>query len=555
MKIVKIALMSSALIFSLGMGGCSSSDTTDTPVTGGTGTLPDNNTTDPGGGEDPVAGVSSLGIYLAESNETNKDGYEFYTHPVYVGSTLYAREYRPTYSTTIAMKVVGYDLSLFTADTNLSDLLSETVYEQEGPNYTNARFNQRYYDIAEMDGALYFSTFPENVDTLAQSSYIKYDITSNSKLYHQKATPIMGEQLNTTFDLARGWYMPFNNDQYMGVVEAATVKVFHTNDGSFYKYGASSQYDYFGGGASGDQSSPPPVGDNDRFYFADSNLYNVSYLSNVVDYGDRRYYDDPEYKVNDILEDFKAKYSGTKDYTLANYNGDAIGAIAPLVIEGSTIYLTATLAYDNSEGNRQRDLYLLEYDKNSQLQEIYLLGSQDAPGFFFDANHIYKYGDNLYFKFRSNNKSEFCSYNVTTHSYNYKVVIGDHPHASFQDLPWTAYAITGDTVIIPERVKPAHYDIDDYETTYDYDFVFKIIDLDDGTLVKTLQHKDLMGLVYNEGAHIKDVYSDANSVYFTGTKWTSDTQHNIIIKIDSNNTVLFSRYRFDAHHTGVITDN
>ena len=555
MQIVKITLMSSVLILSLGLGGCSDSDTTSTPVPG---TNPDKNTTKPGNNDDNTTGsISSAGIYMAESKETDKNGYEFYTHPVYIGSTLYAREYRFSYSTTIAMKVVGYDLSRFTADSNLSDLLSETVYEQEGPNYTHARFNQRYYDIAEVGGALYFSTLPKDINTSSQSSYIKYDIASRSQIYHQQGTPLKGKYLNTTFDLARGWFIPFSNDQYMGVVEDAVVKVFNVSDGSYYKYGTSSQYDYFGRGDGGGSytNGLPPVGDNDHFYFADSKFYNVSYLSNVVDYGDRDYNNDPEYKVRDILEDVKANYSGSKEYTLANYNGDASGAISPLVVEGDTIYLIASMAYDNSEGYRLHDLYLLEYDKTSTLQEMYLLGEQHKIGASFDATHVYKYGDNLYFKFRSDSKSEFCSYDLTTHAYNYKKVIGNHTNSSYQDHVWITYAITGDTVIIPEKVKPADYDVDDSETTYYYDLVFTVLNLNDGTVVKTLKHKEFMKLGSNDGVYLKGIYSDANSVYFTGTKWTRTTQHNVIVKIDSNNSVHFSRFRFDAHHTGVIIDD
>ena len=551
MQIAKIALMSSALILGLGLGGCSSSDTTDTPAAGG-GTLPGNNIKQPGA-KDPVAEVSSLGIYMAESNESTKKGYEFYTGPLYIDSKLYTRLYRPFDGTMdAAMKVVAYDLSSFNADMNISEIPTEVLYNQVGPNFTNARFNQRYYDMAEVDSALYFSTMPENIDTLSQSSYIKYDMISKSEVYHQRGIPVEGKNLDKIFDLARGWFMPFGNNNYMGVVEDAIVKAFNISDGSFYKYGV---YDYLGMGANAGSygNGVPPVGTEDRFYSVSSKLFNVSYLSNQVDYGVRDFNNDPEYKVNDILTDFLTKYSGSKVYKLANYNGDASGAISPLVIDDTTIYLSATLAYDDSEGYRQRDLYLMEYDKNSQLQEVYLLGSQDNAGFFFDATHTYKYGDNLYFKFRLNNKSEFCSYNLNTHTYNYKIAIGNH--SGFSDSPVTSYAITGGTVVIPEIVRPSDYDPNDSDTIYDYDFVFKVINIVDGSVIKTLHHKDLMGLTYNSGASIKSTYVDENGVYFIGSKWTRNTQHNIIVKIDSvGNTVDFSRYRVDARHTGVITN-
>ncbi len=541
MQIVKIALMSSALIFSLGMGGCSSSDTTSAASNNGGTTTPP-----PDDGSGSTIGQSSEGIYLAESNETDKNGYEFYTHPVYIGSMLYTREYRAFgFGIDVGMKVVGYDLSRFTADSNLSDLLSETVYEQEGPNYTDAQFNQRYYDIAEVNGALYFSTLPKDVDTLSQSSYIKYDIASGNQVYHQKGTPLTGEQLDTTFDLARGWFLPFSDDNYMGIVEEAVVKVFHTINGDFYKDG---NYDYLGlASTSGTQEyGQPPVGDNFTFFFADSKLYNVRFFSNDVDYGVRDFANDPGFKVHDILTDVNTN-SAAKVYRSANRNG-SVGALAPLVLDGIKLYCIATAEYDDSEGYTKRDLYLLEYDKSSVLQNISLL-DEEKSGAFFDATHVYKYGNNLYFKHRQDNESKFCSYNLTTHSYNYKVDINNN--WSFIDIPEVAYAITNSTVIIPEKVESATY-----ATDYTYDLVFKVVDLANGSVIKTLHHKELMGLGGKLGARVSDAYSDGDAVYFIGSKWTDETQHNIIVKIDSpSNTIHFSRYRFDAHLTGVITNN
>ena len=552
MHLINISLISSILILGFGLSGCSGDTTEAAPATQSDPSTTGNSDPTTGDTTTPEVLTSSAGIYLAESNESTRTGYAFYTHPLYLDSKLYVRMYRGLdFGVEVGMKVLSYDLSGFNADRDMSTIPTEILYDQVGPAYTHARFNQRYYDIAEVDNALYFSTLPENEDTLSQSSYIKYDIASGSEVYHQRETPLIDEHFNTTFDLARGWFLPFSNNQYMGVVEEGIAKVFNTNDGSFYKEGV---YDYLGGPSSGSSGDNlPPVGTENRFYGVSSSFYSISYLSNHVDYGYRDFTADPEYIVNDILADFLTKYTGSKTYTLANYNGDGSGAISPLVIDGNTIYLIATLAYDNSGGYRQRDLYLMEYDTNAQLQEIHLLGAQSGPGFSFDATHVYKYGSNLYFKFRSNNASEFCSYNLNSHTYNYKVNIGNH--VGFADYPWTAYAITGSTVIIPEKVRPDNYDPNVFETTYVYDFVFKVINITDGTVIKTLHHKDMMGLVTNEGVYIKDVYVDANGVYFTGMKWTRTTHHNIIVKIDSSgNTVDFSRHRANAHYTGVITN-
>lgn len=505
---------------------------------------------------EPTLYTSSAGVYLAESNETDRNGYLFYTHPIYIDSKLYTRQYRNIASSSgVGMQVIAYDLASFNSDLNLSTLPASTLYVQEGPGYTTARFNQRYYDIAEVDGALYFSTLPENTATLSQSSYIKFTLAADSEVYHQQGTPWMGEYLDTTFDLARGWFLPFGSDNYMGVVEDGVVKAFETDTGDFYK---TDVYDYFGRGytAGAYTDGRPPVGNNDHFFFADQKLVNATFSSSVVDYGARDFTHDPDYKVNDILGDVNAIYSGPKVYTQANYNGAGTGAISPLVLDGDNLYCIALLAYDDSDGYTKHDMYLLEYDGTSVLQQMHLFGEESTVGNFIDITQVYKYKENLYFKFRYDGKAEFCSYGLTTHAYNYRILIGDHPR--LPDLPWTAYAITGDHVIIPQKIKTAEYDAENStESTFYYHLVFKVYDLADGTLVETLRHKDLMGLYSSlDDTDIYDAYSDGESVYFTGEKRSNTFNRNIIVKISSpGNKVYLSRFRGDAHLSGVLTDH
>ena len=217
-----------------------------------------------------VNSTSSAGVYIATSNETIKSVYEVRGSPLLHDSKAYTRLYRAvnTDGLDVGMKVLSYDLSQFNADMNLSDLATNILYEQEGPNYTNARINQRYYDIAEVDNTLFFSTLPESIDTLSQSSFIKYDIDTQTELYHAKRDPIKGENLNITFDLARGWFIPFSSDTYMGIVEDAVVKVIDVADGASYQY--ASTYDYFGRGATGGlyTDGVPPVADENGFFFS-----------------------------------------------------------------------------------------------------------------------------------------------------------------------------------------------------------------------------------------------------------------------------------------------
>lgn len=552
---IKTTIVATAMAMML-LSGCSDTGS-NTPVSNDTNapeTVTDSvetNTT----GDEPTVYTSSAGVYLAESNESDKNGYMFFTHPVYIGTTLYTRQYRAyNFDVDAGMKVIAYDLASFGSDVNLSDLYVSTLYEQDGPNYTTAHFNQRYYDIAEVGGALYFSTMPESVDTLSQSSYIKYEISSDSELYHQKATPWMGENLDTTFDLARGWFLPFNNDTQMGVVEDGINKVFWNDAGAFYKYNV---YDYFGAGETAGlyTDGRPPVGNDDHFFFAAQKLYNVSYLSDHVEYGARRYAQDPEYKINNILNDALSMYSGSKVYTNANNSGD-LSAVSPLVLDGNTLYCVAFLSYEDSNGFTKRDMYLLEYDGASTLQKMTLLGEESTAGNYFDVTQLYKYKNDLYFQFRHDGESEFCSYSLTTDAYNYKLAVGDHPR--FDDLPMSAYAITGDEVIIPQKIKTADYDAENStESTFFYHLVFKVYNISDGTFVKTLQHKELMGLRYPDNdVYIYDAYSDDDSLYFTGKRSSSDRKHNLLIKIDSSgNSVNLSRFRADAHLSGVLVDH
>ena len=130
--------------------------------------IPDENMTTPD--------TNTTGIYIAESNETTRYIYELMGSPVLNGSKVYMRQYKGLASGEVAMKVASYDVNSFNSDVNLSDLPTNILYEQTNPNYTTANFNQRYYDIAEADGNLYFSTLPADISTLSQSSFIKYNL-------------------------------------------------------------------------------------------------------------------------------------------------------------------------------------------------------------------------------------------------------------------------------------------------------------------------------------------------------------------------------------------
>ena len=442
------------------------------------------------------------------------------------------------------MQVVAYDMNSFTQDKNLSDLGENIIYEQVGPNYTNARFNQRYYDIAEIDNNLFFATLPEDIDTLSQSSFIKYNTLTNLKVFHAKDTPAFGDSYNTTADFARGWFIPFNSNQNVGVIEDSVVKVLDADDGSFYQYGT---YDYYGSGDTRGQyvdKKAPVSNDTNFFYAANKKLYNIGFFpaAGQVDKGSRIYSTDSEYKVQDILVDINANYTGSKTY----YH---IENMSTLILDNSDIYLFASLKYDDDEGYPQYDLYLVNYDTSSVFKSADLINSNESAGAYFDVLEPYKYGNKIYFRFRHNSKHELCSYNLVSNDFDFKYEISNHP--AFDSIPFNSYIITGDKIIISSKIKRTDYDSE----PYGFDLVFKVLNMD-GVVQKTLHHKNLDNLhdTSNDVRVIASV-SDADAVYFFATRYHSAYQHSLVVKIDTHaNSVQKSRNRFNNHLTGVISE-
>ena len=492
-------------------------------------------------------GVSSDGIYLAESQENSINIYEIFTNPILYDSKVYMRTYRfADVDVDPAMKVQSYDLDLFTQDMNLSDLLANTLYEQEGPKFTSGHFNQRYYDIAEADGKLYFSTMPQN-DALSQSSLIKYDISTNQELYHVQRDPINGKNLNTTFDLARGWFIPFDANQKIGIVEDAITKVIYSVDGAAYKI--SNTYDYFGSGATEGQytDGKAPVSNATHYFYAfGNNLYRGAFLSDHTEYGKRDTDDDPEYLQTDILTDLNNNYNGSKNYSNISNTGT-------LILDNNDLYILASVEYDDINNTTQHDLYLLNYSDEAVFKNMKLLESSTSlyGSSIFDVHEPVLYNNVIYFTFRHDAKNELCGYSLINDEFTFRHTISEHPF--MKDRSFEHYVITGNKIILPADIKRV-VQADEVEDNYYYDMVFKVLDLD-GNLEKTLYHKDLRDLKYSN--HLVDVrasLSDASSVYFFAVRKNHPNyNHNLIVKIDTGtNSVQKDRYRFNANLNGIL---
>ena len=521
-------------------------DTTNTTTNDDNITKDDSNTT------------TNSGIYIAKSSESTKDIYKFFNHPILYNGKVYTRLFRLySFNVDTGMKVVEYDLSKFTSDTSLDTLLTKEIYANtQSAENTNSKFNQRYYNLLEMDNSLYFSILPTNKDIKSQSGRIKYDLVSKNIDYTIDTDPLQGENYDKTFDLTRGWFIPFSSNQYIATIEEAVARVIYPDSGASYKYGGR---DYLSDGANSGQYSDgvPPVATNSSFIFASQKMYSVEILANdaYVEYGKRNYSTDPEYIESDVLEDFKALYSGTKEYILANYSGGGSGLGTPeLILDGNYVYNIAKLTYDNSDGNSINDLYLLKYDLKANLKEIELLEEGiDVFNLFF-AYQPYKYGDNIIFKFAKSDYNYIYSYNLSTNKYNFKIQIGTKELAGYmkRDTAVTSYIITGDTIILPEFIMS--------KTQVQYstyiDLVFKVLDINTGSVIKTLTHPYLENMRYGDDSiTVTSSLSDDSSAYFFAEKSSKSATDKLIIKIDSsNNRVQKSKYRMDNQHTGIIID-
>jgi len=498
--------------------------------------------------------ISSNGIYVAQSNETSKENvYTFYNKPILYKGKVYTRLFRSfNINVDKGLQIVEYDMSKFHSDTPLNNLLAKTIYDKTVSNKdVNPRLNTCYYNLLRLDDSLYFAGMPHNKSEKSQSVRIKYNLTSENVEYDIGNTPVMGKRKNTTFDLTRGWFVPFDSNSYIAVAENDAIKVFDPSDGSSYKVNG---YDYFIDGSLDCYSLPPVATDSRLILRSGGYLKSIKILPDGhATYGSRD--TNYEYIISDMLKDFKEKYTGTKEYKYIDYDG--VGNVNPseLILDGNTIYNFAKLGYTNDSGFTSYDMYLLKYNSEANLQEIINLqegvDNKVSPFYIYRP---YKYGNNIIFKLAKGDESYICSYNLSEKKYNFKYKMGSLSLSdNYTGNQNSSYIITGDTIVFPE-IK-ASSKSDEY---YDYyNLVFTAIDINNGKIIKQYNHKALQNLKYRvDKINIQSSLSDKNSIYFFAKKTTENFIHKMIIKIDStNNKVIKSQYRMDNQFTGVIKVN
>ena len=492
-------------------------------------------------------------IFVAESNEPDKETYQLTLHPMLYGEKLYARvmKYRSIKDMTLGMKVVEYDLSKLKKDMDFNALPARILHEKtQSTDEINPSFNPRYYNLLKINNKLYFSVLPSSKNDQSQSGRVSYDLSSNTIEYERYDTPVMGKRKDTTFDLTRGWFVPFAHNEYIAVTEEAAEKVMDRATGNSYKYGG---YDFLTAGpndALNKMFIMPPVATDDTFYHASNHFYAIGFLpeNRYVEYGRRLIDNDPAFIDKDILTEFKKVYTGTKNYRIANYNGRVLGT-PELILDGQSIYQIARMGYDNSNNDTLTDLYLLKYNLQAELQEVTLLETTTSPTANIYAYQPYKYGDNLYFKVHNGWQTFLYSYDLKRHTYNFKYEIGnDNISYYIHDSIYTPYVITGDTIILPD------YEASNKSGTYTYNnIVFRVLDINTGTVLETLRHNKLKDLMYDRDRIVlHTALSNNDNVYFLGKKEGEKTLHNIIVRISSpHNKTQKNRYRMDNQFSGV----
>jgi|GEM_PF-5502997 len=539
-----------------GSGGSSSEGASDTSQQEENNQAGSTDTTDDANGDETTQETDSnaWNIAISESGENSTDTYMIVNHPVLEGDTVYAEliKERTVEDNTLGMKVVAYDFSTFEKDASLETFVSRVYYnETQKAEDADPSFDLRYYNILVTDGHLYFSALPAS-ENKSQSRRIAIDLSTNTPVYDIKTDPVLGEKKDMTFDLTRGWLVPFGEDNsYIGIAEEASLKVMERIDGSSYEYGG---YDYLTDGDNDAKNKAwvmPPVSTSTTCYYATSYFYKMAYLTDnaYVEYGTRQIERDPSYVKKDILKAFNAVYTGEKEYTLVNYDDDGFVLTPPeMILDGEHIYHIARLSYKDANDNRLTDLYLLDFDQNGDIKEIVLLEEGTSATDYLFAYQPYKYGNTLFFKVQKGYENFLYAFDLNEKKRLFVHKIGNANLSWYvRDKVDTPYVITGSVLVLPDFIASG-------ENGESYDVVFDVIDIKDGHSVTVIKHEKLSRLdLTKDKVRFHTALSNRRALFFFAARYNDETARNLVVRIAPpvENTTLKSRYRIDTHFSGV----
>ena len=505
-------------------------------------------------------------IFVAESNETNTSDipvFEFNKYPLLDRSKLYLynEKYfvRGSRADNIQKTVISYDLSGFDEDRNISDLFDKTIYYQadDGNIAYTYLYNPRLYNMVKDQNFLYFPTLPESKESKSHSRFIKYDLVNEEIVYHADRDPQYKEGHRGTFDLAQGWFMPLENQQ-LSVVQTGqqgTLSIINTSDGLPVQYDG---YDYYTANSLSSAIThyeSIPVVNNERYFYVDFtevlggeygyHLFNVKLLedSENVHNGERdinlaqhsNEYNNPNYRVDNIINDFKEKYTGDHNYTL--YSGFGI-PLPGLMLDNDKLWMLLPVVYETGTThlgapNKIIDLYLVEYNMSSEIQNITLVESSKeswAPSMY--VSKPYKYKDVIYYIYGEGLHDHVLhAYNVNTNTFVFKKDIAHEINTNNIGFSYD-YILTGDTIVVPQQIN----DKTDRHN-YNYNIVFDVLDIHTGELIKRIEHDALRLFNIDNSVSLDAIVSDRDTIYFTMTKSFKEgskrVQHQMIIKMVS----------------------
>ena len=516
-------------------------------------------------------------ILIAESN-VSKNDFNFYYPPlIYKGKMygsfggFYIEETPGSDGTTdtsyrTLYEVNEYNLSKFDHDMVLESLISKKIYSQDREHFPI--FSPTVSSIMELNGFLLFNTFAdyegwsnfisykyENHKYSLRDSKDIYTTISSPRFIYDNSTECNMIEYSNSVSITKGWMVPasgtniaFLDGERMTQISNCSGEDVKVIEGEPDLTKPACKYSVKVDQRDKDVLSSSHISvSNDYTYFS----INGAELSATTfeRQGKTRFgHSNVDRSVN-ALDDFIAKYGNAKSYDYLQLQSEA-------VLDGDEIYLLATLNYEGDVDDPMffaySDLYLLKYNTNLELQDAALIISTSekllVPP---EAYRLYKYGDNIYFKYQNEVYPEFYSYDVVKHQLNYTYSLRGSLRYGYELSLDYDYAITGGTIILPQNAQSTIAD-------YDYDIVFTVLDIDTGEVIKTirsdkLQVEDLGDYSYSTLSN----YVYANSVYFIFEKGYNsvgdDYKRNLLVKIDSpTNTTKVTRFRGDNRFTGLI---
>ena len=521
---------------------------------------------------------TSKEILIAESN-VSKGSSTFYYPPIIYKGYMYGNfggSYEKVGGTNGASnsayfhhyEINEYNLSRFDHDMVLEDLISNNIYSKDREYFPF--FSESVSSIMELNGYLYYNVYPSYTqwDNFISYKYEnhKYDIKNKKHIYKSTGSPkyrfdksdfCNTIEYNNNVSITYGWMVPasgtkiaFLSGERMTQIDSCSGKDAQVTEGLdniLYPYAKYCTYSIKVDQREKDILNLSRMAVSNEFTYFSINGNELSATAFERQNKTRFGHSNVDKSVN-VLDDFIAKYGNSSSYTYLQLQDEA-------VLDGDDIYLLGVFNHGSDDGGplfAYSDLYVLKYGIDLVLKDAQLIlkggSKKTAPP---EAKRFYKYKDNIYFKYKNDVYPEFYSYNLNEKKIDYSYSLKGSLRFGYDQSLDYDYAITGDTIVLPQNMKSI-------KDGYDYDIVFTILDIKSGAVLKTIK---------SERFQIKDIQDDiyvtlgsyvyANSVYFIfensyigyGDHYT----RNILVKLNSpKNKTKVTRFRGDNRQSGLI---